>query len=70
MADPSLLSAELEADEEEEAALRRLLLQVAPDPEEAPSAGPARAVTPQPGTWGSGGFWGTLLDFGAFSAAS
>ncbi|KAM6996843.1 LOW QUALITY PROTEIN: PIH1 domain-containing protein 1 [Passerculus sandwichensis] len=50
MADPSLLSAELEADEEEEAAaLRRLLLQVAPDPEEAPSAGPARAVTPQPG---------------------
>lgn len=31
MADPSLLSAELEADEEEEeAALRRLLLQVGP----------------------------------------
>ncbi|XP_030826716.1 PIH1 domain-containing protein 1 isoform X1 [Camarhynchus parvulus] len=49
MADPSLLSAELEADEEEEAALRRLLLQVDPDPEEAPSPGPARAVTPQPG---------------------
>ncbi|XP_014749355.1 PREDICTED: PIH1 domain-containing protein 1 [Sturnus vulgaris] len=49
MADPSLLSAELEADEEEEAALRRLLLQVTPDREEAPRAGPARAVTPQPG---------------------
>ncbi|XP_036261806.1 PIH1 domain-containing protein 1 [Molothrus ater] len=49
MADPSLLSAELEADEEEEAALRRLLLQVASDPEEAPSPVPARAVTPQPG---------------------
>ncbi|XP_050843915.1 PIH1 domain-containing protein 1, partial [Serinus canaria] len=49
MADPSLLSAELEADEEEEAALRRLLLQVTPDREEAPSPGPARAVTPQPG---------------------
>ncbi|KAM7026387.1 LOW QUALITY PROTEIN: PIH1 domain-containing protein 1 [Acridotheres tristis] len=49
MADPSLLSAELEADEDEEAALRRLLLQVSPDREEAPRAGPARAVTPQPG---------------------
>ncbi|XP_056341402.1 PIH1 domain-containing protein 1 isoform X2 [Oenanthe melanoleuca] len=49
MADPSLLSAELEAEEEEEAALRRLLLQVTPDREEAPRPGPARAVTPQPG---------------------
>ncbi|XP_053824358.1 PIH1 domain-containing protein 1 isoform X1 [Vidua chalybeata] len=49
MADPSLLSAELEADEEEEAALRRLLLQVTPDREEAPRPGPTRAVTPQPG---------------------
>ncbi|XP_058280321.1 PIH1 domain-containing protein 1-like isoform X5 [Hirundo rustica] len=49
MADPSLLSAELEADEEEEAALRRLLLQVTPDREETLRPGPARAVTPQPG---------------------
>ncbi|XP_041568917.2 PIH1 domain-containing protein 1 [Taeniopygia guttata] len=50
MSDPSLLSAELEADEEEEAAaLRRLLLQVPPDREEPPCSGPARAVTPQPG---------------------
>ncbi|XP_037982335.1 PIH1 domain-containing protein 1 [Motacilla alba alba] len=49
MADPSLLSAELEAEEEEAAALRRLLLQVPPECEEAPSPGPARAVTPQPG---------------------
>ncbi|XP_057243827.1 PIH1 domain-containing protein 1 isoform X2 [Malurus melanocephalus] len=50
MADPSLLSAELETDEaEEEAALRRLLLQVTPDHEEPPRPGPARSVTPQPG---------------------
>ncbi|XP_066064110.1 PIH1 domain-containing protein 1 isoform X1 [Chamaea fasciata] len=49
MADPSLLSAELDADEEEEAALRRLLLQVSPEREEPPRPGPARAVTPQPG---------------------
>ncbi|XP_051631312.1 PIH1 domain-containing protein 1 isoform X2 [Manacus candei] len=49
-ADPSLLSAELEAEEEEEEeALRRLLLQVTPAHEEPPPAGPARAVTPQPG---------------------
>uniref|UniRef100_A0A8C3Y2Z9 PIH1 domain containing 1 n=1 Tax=Catharus ustulatus TaxID=91951 RepID=A0A8C3Y2Z9_CATUS len=40
MADPSLLSAELEADEEEEAALRRLLLQG--------PGGPRRPLTPQP----------------------
>ncbi|XP_032533299.1 PIH1 domain-containing protein 1 isoform X2 [Chiroxiphia lanceolata] len=49
--DPSLLSAELgaEEEEEEEGALRRLLLQVTPAHEEPPPAGPARAVTPQPG---------------------
>ncbi|TRZ07999.1 hypothetical protein HGM15179_019113 [Zosterops borbonicus] len=50
MADPSLLSAELEADEEEEeAALRRLLLQVNPAPENLTHEDPSRPITPQPG---------------------
>ncbi|XP_071658061.1 PIH1 domain-containing protein 1 isoform X2 [Patagioenas fasciata] len=49
-ADPSLLSAELEADDGEDEALRRLLLQVTQDDEEpSPPTGPSRAVTPQPG---------------------
>ncbi|KAK4805233.1 hypothetical protein QYF61_014741 [Mycteria americana] len=48
-ADPSLLSAELEAEEGDDEALRRLLLQVTQDDEEPPPAAPSRAVTPQPG---------------------
>ncbi|XP_065513713.1 PIH1 domain-containing protein 1 [Caloenas nicobarica] len=49
-ADPSLLSTELEADDGEDEALRRLLLQVTQDDEEpSPPTGPSRAVTPQPG---------------------
>ncbi|XP_074427610.1 PIH1 domain-containing protein 1 [Larus michahellis] len=47
MADPSLLSAELEEGEDE--GLRRLLLQVTQDNEEPPPVAPSRAVTPQPG---------------------
>ncbi|KAM6188309.1 PIH1 domain-containing protein 1 isoform 3-T3 [Sarcoramphus papa] len=47
--DPSLLSAELEAEEGDDEALRRLLLQVSQDDEEPPPAAPSRAVTPQPG---------------------
>ncbi|KAM9271823.1 PIH1 domain-containing protein 1 [Cariama cristata] len=57
-ADPSLLSAELEAEEGDEEALRRLLLQVTQDDEEPPPAGPSRAVNPRPGlcvkTWAGG----------------
>ncbi|XP_053908382.1 PIH1 domain-containing protein 1 isoform X2 [Cuculus canorus] len=47
--DPSLLSAELEAEEEEEDALQRLLLQATQEDERRPPSGPPRAVTPQPG---------------------
>ncbi|XP_030330215.1 LOW QUALITY PROTEIN: PIH1 domain-containing protein 1 [Strigops habroptila] len=51
MADPSLLSAGLEAPDAADEALRRLLLQATreEDEEEPPPAGPSRAVTPQPG---------------------
>ncbi|GAB0202127.1 PIH1 domain-containing protein 1 [Grus japonensis] len=48
-ADPSLLSAELEAEDGDEETLRRLLLQVTQDAEDPPVAAPSRAVTPQPG---------------------
>lgn len=48
MADPSLLSAELEADEEEEAALRRLLLQVGTGRESRPLVPVPVPVQPPP----------------------
>ncbi|KAM9258066.1 LOW QUALITY PROTEIN: PIH1 domain-containing protein 1 [Morus bassanus] len=50
-ADPSLLSAELEAEEGDDEALRRLLLQpqATQDDEEPPPVAPSHAVTPQPG---------------------
>ncbi|XP_074936425.1 PIH1 domain-containing protein 1 isoform X2 [Phalacrocorax aristotelis] len=51
-ADPSLLSAELEAEEGDDEALRRLLLQATQDDEEQHPAAPSRAVTPQPGGQG------------------